>query len=149
MRTSVAIVMLLLGLTACDQERRSIDGEQPVTDPIGATDPRWAQYDGNVWQVAQGGRYFTWYRCGRCHGATAKDLLDLADGRWHHGGTPDRIYAAITRHGPAAAQIPSEQRWQLAAYVRQLPLLDPARRRRQDLDQTGEAQGAAWSGPIE
>ena len=143
------LIMLLLGLAACGQERRTLDGEQPVTDPIGASDPRWRQYGDNAWQLAQGGRYFAWYGCAGCHDAGAGGTRDLGDARWRHGATPDRIYAAITRHGAAAARIPAEQRWQLAAYVRQLPSRDPARRRRQDLDQNGEARGTAWTGPIE
>lgn len=149
MRTGCLIMTLLLGLAACGQERRVIDREQPLTDPISATDPRWTQYSGNAWQVAQGGRYFVWYGCARCHGAAAKGAVDLGDTHWRHAMPPDRAYTAINRHGRIAAGIPTEQRWQLAAYVQQLPSVDPARRRRQDLDQSAEAQKESWSGPLE
>lgn len=46
------------------------------------------------------------------------------------------------------ARIPVEQIWQIAAYVRPLPGIKPELRRRQNLDEAGEPQGANWSGPV-
>ncbi len=139
----------LLVLAACSNEKRVLDADQPVTDPVGAHDPRTAQFQDNAYQVAQGGRYFTWYGCGGCHGNGAQGVNNLADNQWRHGGSADRVYASIAAHGRLGAGIPAEQRWQLAAYVHQLPSLDPAYRRRQDNDQLGEPQGSNWSGPIQ
>lgn len=124
----------------------------PQTAPNGAEDPRAAKYERNVYQVAQGGRYFTWYGCGGCHGGDAKGRLDLGDRVWTHGGDLDQVYGFIA-HGhpgpqPYGARIPAEQLWQITAYVRNLPRLTPERRRRQDLDQTGEPQASAWAGPV-
>ena len=107
-------------------------------------------FEGNAYQVAQGGRYFAWYGCGGCHADGAQGALDLGDGQWRRGGAFDRVYAAVADgHGGAGAgRIPVEQSWQIAAYVRSLKDLQPAKRRRQDLDQQAEPQGAHWSGPL-
>lgn len=143
-----AMLAVLLALTACSKEKRILDADQPMTDPVGSQDPRTKQFQDNAYQVSQGGRYFTWYGCGGCHGNGAQGPNNLADGYWHHGSTADRVYASIAKHGKLGARVPVEQRWQLAAYVQQLPMLDPAYRRRQDNDQLGEPQGDNWSGPV-
>lgn len=137
----------LMALTSCSNEQRILEADQPVTDPVGPADPRTRQFQANAWQVAQGGRYFAWYGCDGCHGS-ARGPLDLANPHRRHGSSANRIYASITRHGTLGARIQPEQRWQLAAYVAQLPTLDPAMRRRQDRDQVGEARANAWPGPI-
>lgn len=150
MRVAGAIAGLagVLALTACSREKRVVDVGQPVTAPVGPTDPRVPAYRDNLFQVAQGGRYFSWYGCMACHGETARGPLDLSDKDWRHGGSIDRVFASITAHGPKFAQIPEEQRWQLAAYALQLPRTDPAYRRRQDTDQVGEPQAGTWTGPV-
>ncbi|MBW8786073.1 MAG: c-type cytochrome [Novosphingobium sp.] len=138
----------VLAMSGCSREKRVIDADQPVTERIGAQDPRAHQFGDNLFQVSQGGRYFAWYGCNGCHGENARGRADLADGHWRHGATVDRVFASITGHGPTGLRIPVEQRWQLAAYVQQLPRLDPAYRRRQDIDQVGEAQADQWQGPV-
>jgi cytochrome c oxidase cbb3-type subunit 3 len=143
-----SLAAALLVLAACSKEKRVLDADQPVTDPIGSADPRARQFQDNAYQMAQGGRYFAWYGCGGCHGSGARGALDLGDGQWRRGSTPDRVYAAIAGHGALGARIQPEQRWQLAAYVQQLPRLDAAKRRRQDIDQAGEPQAGSWTGPV-
>lgn len=145
---------LVAGVAGCSKEARTLGPDLPATPPNGPADPRAAKYENNVYQVAQGGRYFAWYGCGSCHGSGAQGAADLGDGRWMHGGALDRVYASIAHgHGGALAaygdRIPAEQLWQLTAYVRSLPKLAPERRRRQDLDQTGEPQGRTWAGPVQ
>lgn len=126
-----------------------LDPDQPSTAPAAASDPRAGQILGNVYQVAQGGRYFTWYGCGSCHGSDARGALDLGDPIWRHGGTIDRIYQVIAEgHGSLGRRIPAEQLWQLSAYTLTLPTYDPAYRRRQDLDQSGEPTASTWQGAI-
>ncbi|GAA0750196.1 hypothetical protein CA233_19735 [Sphingomonas sp. ABOLD] len=125
----------------------------PQTAPNGAQDSRAAAYERNLYQVAQGGRYFTWYGCGSCHGRSAKGPLNLGDRVWVHGGALDQVYGFIAERHPGAtagyaARIPAEQLWQITAYVRNLPRLTPEKRRRQDLDQVGEPQGSNWTGPV-
>lgn len=142
--------MLVLLLAACSGEKRASSASQPLTPPSGPDDPRIALVEGNKYQQSQGGRYFTWYGCGTCHGDGARGYLDLGDGRWRRGGGFDQIYAAIARqHAPPyETRVPVEQLWQITAYVRSLTTLDPALRRRQDLDQSGEPQADTWPGPV-
>jgi cytochrome c oxidase cbb3-type subunit 3 len=137
----------------CSKESRTLGPDLPVTPPNGPTDARTATYENNVYQVAQGGRYFTWYGCGGCHGSGARGAANLSDGRWANGGGVDRVYMFIAHGHPGELaaygdRIPAEQLWQLTAYVRSLAALAPERRRRQDLDQVGEPQGRVWSGPV-
>jgi cytochrome c oxidase cbb3-type subunit 3 len=150
-----AIVVMALAVLspACSKEARTLGPDLAQTAPNGADDPRAAKYEGNVYQVGQGGRYFTWYGCAGCHGAGAKGRLDLGDRRWAHGGNLDQVYAFIAGGHPGklaelGRRIAPEQLWQLTAYVRSLPDLAPELRRRQDLDQAGEPQGRTWSGPV-
>lgn len=142
--------MFILLLAACSGEKRETGQSQPLTPPNGPSDPRIVLVEGNKYQVSQGGRYFSWYGCGACHGDEAKGFLDLGDGVWRRGGGFDRVYGAIAlRHTPPYAdRIPTEQLWQITAYVRSLTALDRAQRRRQDLDEAGEPQAANWSGPV-
>jgi cytochrome c oxidase cbb3-type subunit 3 len=148
------LAAVLLALSACNRESRTTAADLPQTPPMGAHDPRAARYERNAYQVAQGGRYFTWYGCGGCHGGGAKGVLDLGDTRWAHGSDLDRVYAFIAgghpgRHARYGERIPPEQLWQITAYVRNLPQLAPERRRRQDLEQVGEPQGRIWAGPVQ
>jgi putative transposase len=53
--------VLVLALASCSEEVRTSGAELPQTPPTSAQDPRAANYEGNAYQVAQGGRYFTWY----------------------------------------------------------------------------------------
>lgn len=152
LRQAAAILALVL-LVACSKEGRTLASDQPQTPPISAADPRAARYEGNAYQVAQGGRYFIWYGCGQCHGSGAQGVLDLGDGRWRHGGSVDRVYAFIAQgHAGALAdygrRIPVEQLWQMTAYIRGLASNDPAKNRRDSLDAKGEPQGALWTGAL-
>jgi mono/diheme cytochrome c family protein len=148
-----AMAICAFVLVSCSKESRTLGADLPQTAPSGAGDPRAAKYEGNLYQIAQGGRYFTWYGCGACHGAEARGARDLNDRIWMNGNDLDQVYAYIAHgHSGALAQygerIPSEQLWQITAYVRTLPRVAPELRRRQDLDQVGEPQGAKWAGPV-
>jgi cytochrome c oxidase cbb3-type subunit 3 len=146
--------VLVLALASCSEEVRTSGAELPQTQPTSAQDPREASYGHNAYQLAQGGRYFTWYGCGECHAGNARGRLNLADAVWSHGGNLDQVYAFIT-HGHSGVlatygeRIPAEQVWQITAYVRNLPQLKPEKRQRQDVDQVGEPQGSHWAGPVQ
>lgn len=151
--SSSSAALCALFLASCSAESRSVGADQPQTAPRGARDPRAAKYERNRYQVAQGGRYFTWYGCGACHGSGATGARDLNDKIWVHGGDLDQVYAFIARGHPGALaqygdRVPVEQLWQITAYVRTLPQLKPEQRRRQDIDQVGEPQVATWAGPV-
>ena len=144
---------MLATLGGCSKEARTLASDQPQTPPTGADDPRIPRYQDNAYQVSQGGRYFAWYGCGRCHGTDATGVRNLQDGLWRHGGTMDAVYAFIAAGHPGAlprygAQIPVEQLWQISAYVRDLPAHTPAKNRRNDMDAKAEPQGAIWTGPL-
>lgn len=150
-RSSSFFVLCALALAGCSAESRTVGADLPQTEPTGAQDPRAARYERNAYQVAQGGRYFTWYGCGGCHGSDAAGALNLNDTLWAHGSDLDQVYRFIAQgHGDAryGERIPTEQLWQITAYVRTLPQLKPEKRRRQDVDQVGEAQGDNWTGPV-
>ncbi|UXC93436.1 MULTISPECIES: hypothetical protein [Sphingobium] len=138
---------ILLG--GCSQEARDLGPGLPQTAPHGNADPRIDAYQGNFYQIAQGGRYFAWYGCSPCHSEQAKGGARLSDGQWVQGGGFADVYRSIaTGHGGAfGRRVPVEQLWQITAYVRDLPLHYPEKRRRLLLDQKGEPQGSAWSGP--
>jgi len=135
---------LLLFLAACEKEARVIAADQPQTPPRGAQDPRAAAYENNAYQVSQGGRYFTWYGCGRCHAVGGAGDLTTAGAR----SDLAHIYATVAHGHTSGSRIPSEQIWQIAAYIRSLPHIDAARAHRQDRDLRGEPQGATWSGAL-
>jgi cytochrome c oxidase cbb3-type subunit III len=142
-----------LSLASCSEESRAVGPDLPQTAPNGAQDPRAARYERNVYQVGQGGRYFIWYGCGECHGGGATGSRNLGDNIWVHGSDLDQVYAFIARGhrgalGRYGERIPAEQLWQITAYVRTLPQLTPKKRRRHDVDQVGEPQGASWAGPV-
>jgi mono/diheme cytochrome c family protein len=144
---------MLLLLSSCSGENRALGSDQPQTPPHGADDPRAAKYEMNAYQIAQGGRYFTWYGCSACHGTGASGVRNLEDTQWRYGGAFDQIYSSVAQgrgaNMPAyGARIPVEQIWQITAYVRQLQNTQPEMIRRQDLDQQGEPQAGNWSGAM-
>ena len=143
------LAVLVMALGACSIEKRAVGPDQPSTPPDGPGDPRIALLQDNAFQIAQGGRYFTWYGCGACHAQQALGPRNLADAASRAAGF-DRLYDRLARrHAPPLGDhIPVEQLWQITAYVRSLGTLDPANRRRQDLDQKGEPQGNSWQGPV-
>ena len=58
MRLSLILIAATSGLAGCTQEARQIGPTVPRTAPVGNADPRIPAYQSNVYQVAQGGRYF-------------------------------------------------------------------------------------------
>jgi cytochrome c oxidase cbb3-type subunit 3 len=140
----LAPAALLLILTGCGREARVIAADQPQTSPRDPQDPRGAAYETNAYQVSQGGLYFTWYGCGRCHvvGGQA-DLTKTGAKR-----ELTYIYAAVARGHTSGRRIPSEQIWQIAGYVRSLPQTGAARTQRQVRDLQGQPQGPTWAGAL-
>lgn len=151
--SAAVLAFVTAALLGCSVEKRSLGPSPPASPPTGPDDPRASHFQGNAYQIATGGRLFAWYGCQGCHGEEAKGAANLADDAWVHGGGIGRVYASIA-HGwadgmPAyARRIPSEQIWQLTAFVRDLHKIPAVKRRRQDLDQAGEPQGANWTGAV-
>ncbi len=140
-------------LAGCEPESREVKTTAPLTDPASAVDARADMFEGNLWRLSQGGQYFTWYGCGGCHGEGATGPSDLGDDRWRHGGSIGDVFASIADGRPDGmpayrGRMPEEQLWEVSAYVRHLHKLKPAVRRRQDVDQQGQPQAAAWTGAL-
>lgn len=142
------LVLLAAVQPGCSREARLLASDQPQTAPSGTADPRTAGYVDNYYQVAQGGRYFTWYGCANCHGAGSRTAPDLSNGS---GKPVPVLYAAMTSgaaHPGYDKRIPPEQSWQIAAWLNDAAHSKPERNRRNSLDQQGEPQGPKWSGPL-
>jgi cytochrome c oxidase cbb3-type subunit III len=82
------------------------------------------QYEGNAYHIGEGQRLFKWYNCNGCHGNGGGSMGPaLMDAQWRYGGSLGQIRATIEQGRPNgmpsfAGKIPSQQLWQLAAYVR-------------------------------
>jgi mono/diheme cytochrome c family protein len=148
----VGLLLTVFLIPACSKESRTLGPEQPQTAPNGVGDPRAVYFEGNAYQVSQGGRYFSWYGCSTCHSDGASGARDLSADLKRRRQTFDRTYAFITSHPGVPVRygdrVPVEQLWQITAYVRSLAETKPELRRRQDLDEAGEPQGANWSGAV-
>jgi cytochrome c oxidase cbb3-type subunit 3 len=133
--------MLLLSLAAlvgCKREERRFAELAALATPIarrdssadskraelGAADP--ARYEESAFAVAEGKRLFTWFNCNGCHGqgggGSGPALMDRG---WRYGSEPNHIYTTIVEGRPNgmpsfAGKLPTQQVWQLVAYVRAL-----------------------------
>jgi cytochrome c oxidase cbb3-type subunit 3 len=124
---------LAAGLAACDRETRDSRGTPlaetgPSADRL---DPRPAAYEGNAFQIAQGGRYYSWMNCAGCHfhggGGIGPPLMDQD---WRYGGSMREIVDTILEGRPNGMpsfrnRITQAQAWQIAAYVRSLSAQPP------------------------
>lgn len=148
-----AFGLIAAGQAGCDAEKRSLGPTPPASSPVSRADPRTPRFQDNAYQISTGGRLFAWYGCQGCHGEQAKGPANLADDVWAHGSDIASVYASIAQGRPDgmpayAKRVPPEQIWQLAAFVRDLHKIPDVKRRRQDLDEAGEPQGASWSGAV-
>ena len=139
-RNSLFALALLALLGGCSREKRQ-DGDATPPPPIAAAspdtilpggaqspplDPRFAAYEGNAYQIAQGQRLFGWMNCSGCHSHGGGGMGPaLMDGKWRYGGRIDQIAASIVEGRPGGmpswrSKLTDEQVWQLSAYVRSL-----------------------------
>jgi len=88
--------------------------EAPVRSP----------YQDNAWGMGEGKRLYSAYNCAPCHGVNGGGAIGppLIDDKWIYGARPDQIYATISQGRPNGmpsfgGHLPSEQIWQLVAYV--------------------------------
>jgi mono/diheme cytochrome c family protein len=143
----------ILSVCACNAEKRVVGASAPVTAPTGRADPRLPSYESNKYQQSQGGLYFTWYGCGGCHAQSSPQPQNFSRQAFIYGGDVPSLYASISGGRPGGMpaykdRIPAQQIWQLAAYVKTLPKMNPYLRRREDLDQKGQPTGTTWSGAV-
>jgi cytochrome c oxidase cbb3-type subunit 3 len=88
-------------------------------------------YEENAYGIGEGKRLFTAFNCNGCHaqggGGIGPPLMDAA---WIYGSEPDQVYSSISQGRPDGMpafgpKVPSQQIWQLAAYVRTLSMQVP------------------------
>ncbi len=107
------------------------------------------EYEENAYHVSEGKRLYNWFNCVGCHanggGGSGPALMD---DRWIYGGEIDQIYLTIVQGRPNGmpafgGKVPSQQIWQLAAYVRSMGGHGPkaARPGRDDNIQKDSEQG--------
>jgi cytochrome c oxidase cbb3-type subunit 3 len=83
-------------------------------------------YQDNSYAISQGQQLFSAYNCTGCHanggGGSGPPLMDQ---QWIYGSQPQNVYATIAEGRPNGmpafgARIPSDQIWQIVAYVRSM-----------------------------
>lgn len=134
-------VVASTALTACHRENRYF--EPPPGSDVAPSELRLSplvagqasmqfreqqqkMYEGNAYHVAEGKRLYQWFNCVGCHAQGGGDSGPaLMDDQWIYGGEIDQIYLTIVQGRPNGmpafgGKIPSQQVWQLAAYVRSM-----------------------------
>jgi cytochrome c oxidase cbb3-type subunit 3 len=83
--------------------------------------------EGDREALQKGRRLFMQYNCGGCHGDHGGGGMgpSLRDPDWIYGSDPGRVFGSIAQgraHGMPSwgTQLPSDQVWQLVAYIRTL-----------------------------
>lgn len=139
MRYATLLALALLAATGCDREHREFQTSPPsttrepliqLTDLEAGPPQRGVNfagvYEDNAWAIGEGLRYYAWFNCVGCHahggGAIGPPLMDE---EWIYGSEPENIYQSIVQGRPNGmpsfgGRIPSQQVWQLVAYVRSL-----------------------------
>ena len=137
-----AFVAAMLG--GCDRELRKLSKPAsggPVPTPTARQSPVLPGQPGegftetssartfdpqNAYELNQGKQLFRWYNCAGCHQQGGGGMGPaLMDDKWIYGHEPDQIYDTIMNGRPNGmpsfrGRIPSEQVWQLVAYVRSM-----------------------------
>jgi cytochrome c oxidase cbb3-type subunit III len=95
---------------------------QPGT-PTGA---QASPYEYNAYAISQGKQLFEWFNCTGCHAQGGGSIGPaLMDSKWIYGDQPENIFSTIVEGRPNGmpsfrGRIPTQQVWQLVAYVRSL-----------------------------
>jgi cytochrome c oxidase cbb3-type subunit 3 len=141
MTGKVMVVALALALAACQRETRDLSSSSPpeggveliATSPLQPgggppppPDPRAKAYEGNAYAINQRARIYSWFNCVGCHAhGGGGEGPALMDDQWRYGDRIEQVYASIDQGRPNGmpafhGKIPSQQIWQLAAYVKSL-----------------------------
>jgi cytochrome c oxidase cbb3-type subunit 3 len=136
---------VLASLAACDREKRDFQPPPSGAEAINAVQipplhagnapPQPAvsnAYQQNAYAMSQGKRLFSAYNCNGCHanggGGSGPALMDDV---WIYGSDPQNIFATIIEGRPNGmpsfrGRIPTDQVWQLVAYIRSMSGLAPS-----------------------
>lgn len=81
-------------------------------------------YQDNAYGIGEGKRLYAAYNCAPCHGVNGGGAIGpaLIDDKWIYGSGPDQIFSTIAQGRPDGmpsfgGHIPTQQIWQLVAYV--------------------------------
>lgn len=139
MRRAVILAGAIALATACERDRRDYrtspagavrpDAVHLTSLQPGATQvqaPTISPYQGNAYGMAEGKRLYAAYNCNGCHAQGGGGIGPaLMDDKWIYGFDPDQIYSTIVQGRPNGmpaygGRVPSQQVWQLVAYVQSL-----------------------------
>ena len=144
-RTNAQVLALfVIGVLGCEREERRFTDGSP-TPPAYATvsldtlQPGAPSPDAdivnrserNAYDLSEGKRLFSQWNCTGCHSHGGGGMGPaLMDSEWIYGSDPENIVATIVEGRPNGMpsfrnRIPSQQLWQLAAYIRSLAGLTP------------------------
>ena len=147
-----SVIAIALLCTACRREERRFRELPPSTTPttvrVSALQPGVQvetthvanPYDNNAFAVSEGQRLFGAYNCVGCHANGGGGMGPaLMDDKWIYGSAPENIYTTIIQGRPNgmpsfAGRIPTQQVWQIVAYVRSLSGMNPAGTRSARMD---------------
>lgn len=140
----LAALVLVAALAGCERETRRYQelpaaaarpGSTKVTDlepgAPGGQPPVLSPYQENAYGIAEGKRLYVAFNCNGCHAQGGGGIGPaLMDARWIYGSAPDQIYSTITQGRPNGMpafgdKVPSQQIWQLVAYVQTLSMQVP------------------------
>jgi cytochrome c oxidase cbb3-type subunit 3 len=139
-----SVIAVALLFTACRREERRFrelpPSATPTTVRVSALQPGTQvetthvanPYANNAYAVSEGQRLFGWYNCVGCHANGGGGMgPPLMDDKWIYGSAPENIYTTIIQGRPNgmpsfAGKIPSQQVWQIVAYVQSLSGMNPA-----------------------
>jgi cytochrome c oxidase cbb3-type subunit 3 len=114
--------------TGTDQAPPSNSMSPLVSGPVSLEfrEQQTREYERNAWHMSQGKQIYEQFNCTGCHAHGGGDIgPPLMDDEWIYGGELDQVYLTIAEGRPNgmpafAGAIPSQQLWQLSAYVRSM-----------------------------
>ena len=138
MRRIACVVLLLAAVSSgCEREARRYNelpasANRETAVRVTSLQPGASQqqaevtspYQQNAWGIGEGKRLYAAYNCAPCHALNGGGAIGppLIDDKWIYGGGADQIYATISQGRPDGmpsfgGHIPTQQIWQLVAYV--------------------------------
>ena len=133
---AVLVIAVALAAVACERETRRYE-EVPVAStrvegvPLTPLQPggpmprehKLSPYTKNAYGQSEGKRLFAAFNCSGCHANGGGSIGPaLIDDKWIYGAEPEQIYSTIVEGRPNGmpafgTRIPSQQVWQLVAYI--------------------------------
>jgi cytochrome c oxidase cbb3-type subunit III len=139
-------MMLVAGLllAACERETRRYQelpaaSSRPASTQVSGlvpgmpspAQPVLSPYQENAYGIAEGKRLYNAFNCNGCHAMGGGGIGPaLMDDKWIYGSSPDQIYSTISQGRPNGmptygGRVPSQQIWQLVAYIQALTVQVP------------------------